>query len=76
MEALNFLSVEQMQTLKDLGLEMKITPYAYYKTRKKGEWEIKADNGYSTGGIYSSKEEAEKQKDIDCVATIKIEWEE
>lgn len=35
-----------------------------------------ADNGYSTGGIYSSKEEAEKQKDIDCVATIKIEWEE
>ena len=24
MEALNFLSVEQMQTLKDLGLEMKI----------------------------------------------------
>ena len=34
------------------------------------------DNSYSTGSIYSSKEEAEKQKDIDCVATIKIEWEE
>lgn len=44
MEALNFLSVEQMQTLKDLGLEMRFTPYAYYKTRKEGEWEIKADN--------------------------------
>lgn len=26
--------------------------------------------------VYSSKEEAEKQKDINCVATIKIEWEE
>ena len=44
METLNFLSIEQMQTLRDLGLEMKITPYAYYKTRKEGEWEIKADN--------------------------------
>ena len=44
METLNFLSIEQMQTLRDLGLEMKFTPYAYYKTRKEGEWEIKADN--------------------------------
>ena len=44
METLNFLSIEQMQTLRDLGLEMKITHYAYYKTRKEGEWEIKADN--------------------------------
>lgn len=44
MGTLNFLSIEQMQTLRDLGLEMKITPYAYYKTRKEGEWEIKADN--------------------------------
>lgn len=44
MKTLNFLSIEQMQTLRDLGLEMKITPYAYYKTRKEGEWEIKADN--------------------------------
>lgn len=44
MEALNFLSVKQMQTLRDLGLEMKFTPYAYYKTRKNGEWEIRADN--------------------------------
>ena len=44
MVTLNFLSIEQMQSLKDLGLEMKITPYAYYKTRKNGEWEIKADN--------------------------------
>ena len=44
MEALNVLSVEQMQTLRDLGLEMKFTPYAYYKTRKEGEWDIKADN--------------------------------
>ena len=47
MEALNFLSVEQMQTLRDLGLEMKFTPYAYYKTRKESEWEIKADNDNS-----------------------------
>ena len=44
MGTLNLLSIEQMQTLRDLGLEMKITPYAYYKTRKEGEWEIKADN--------------------------------
>ena len=44
METLNFLSIEQMQTLRDLGLEMKFTPYAYYKIRKEGEWEIKADN--------------------------------
>lgn len=44
METLNSLSVEQMQTLRDLGLEMRFTPYAYYKTRKEGEWEIKADN--------------------------------
>ena len=41
---MNVLSVEQMQTLRDLGLEMKFTPYAYYKTRKEGEWQIKADN--------------------------------
>lgn len=34
------------------------------------------DNSYNTGSIYSSKEEAEKQKDIDYVDTIKIEWEE
>ena len=44
METLNFLSIEQMQTLRGLGLEMKFTPYAYYKTRKEAEWEIKADN--------------------------------
>ena len=51
METLNFLSIEQMQTLRDLGLEMKITPYAYYKTRKEGEWEIKADND-NTFSVY------------------------
>lgn len=34
------------------------------------------DNIYSTGRVYFSKEEAEKRKDINCVATIKIEWEE
>lgn len=51
METLNFLSIEQMQTLRDLGLEMKITPYAYYKTKKEGEWEIKADND-NTFSVY------------------------
>ena len=51
METLNFLSIEQMQTLRDLGLEMKFTPYAYYKTRKEGEWEIKADND-NTFSVY------------------------
>lgn len=34
------------------------------------------DNIYSTGRVYFSKEEAEKRKDTNCVATIKIEWEE
>lgn len=51
METLNFLSIEQMQTLRDLGLEMKFTPYAYYKIRKEGEWEIKADND-NTFSVY------------------------
>ena len=54
MEALNVLSVEQMQTLRDLGLEMKITPYVYYKTRKNSEWEIMAgnDNTFSSYEYY------------------------
>lgn len=34
------------------------------------------DNSYSTGGLYSSKEEAEKQRDEDYIATVKINWEE
>lgn len=45
---------------------------------KKERWVnvYKASVGHKVGGLYSSKEEAEKQKEVDCVATIKIEWEE
>ena len=54
MEALNILSVEQMQTLKNLGLKMKFTTYAYYKTGKDGEWEVKTniDNTLSVCECY------------------------
>lgn len=47
-------------------------------TEKKEGWVnvYNLDNIYSTGRVHSSKEEAEKRKDINYVATIKIEWEE
>ena len=42
--------------------------------KKEGQVNVyNLDNIYSTGRVYSSKEEAEKQKDINCIATIKIE---
>lgn len=33
-------------------------------------------DGYNVGSIYPSEEAAKKQKDIDYIATVKIEWEE
>ena len=36
----------------------------------------KVDGLCNVGGLYSSKEEAEKQRDEDYIATVKINWEE
>lgn len=36
----------------------------------------KCKSGFSTLGIYSDKEHAEKWAGTNCVATVKIEWEE
>lgn len=68
----NSEGIECVEYYHEKGINLMMLP------EKREGWVnvYKTFDSHMVGGLYSSKEEAEKQRSDDCVATIRIEWEE